>query len=88
MRPNQTFQHLIDQGFRLFRHERVIWAKRMDAPFTVDTPQGPQQGQAGDYWCIGAAQQQWVCPAAAFARAYTRVPSEPDPCAHASVGGG
>jgi hypothetical protein len=73
MQPNQTFKHLIDQGFRPFRHNWAIWAKPMDVPFTVDTPYGRQWGQPGDYWCIGVHQQQWVSPAAEFERSYIPV---------------
>ena len=71
MRPNQTFKHLTDLGFRPFRHTTVIWAKRMAASFEVHTPHGPQSGQAGDYWCVGLHNQQWVSPAAEFERTYT-----------------
>ena len=53
MRPNHTFKHLIDGGFRPFRKDAVVWAKQMDEPFEVLTPEGPMRGEAGDYWCIG-----------------------------------
>jgi hypothetical protein len=49
MRPNQTFKHLIDLGFRPFRRDCVIWAKRMATLFVVPTRQGPQRGQPGEY---------------------------------------
>lgn len=73
MRPNQTFKHLIDLGFRPFRRDHVIWAKRMATPFVVPTRQGPQRGQAGEYWCVGLHDQQWVSPAAEFEQKYTPV---------------
>jgi hypothetical protein len=73
MRPNLTFKHLTDLGFRPFRHNTVIWAKRMATPFVVPTCQGPQRGEPGDYWCVGLYGRQWVSPAAVFERTYTPV---------------
>lgn len=73
MRPNHTFKHLIEEGFRPFRKDTVIWAKQMGAPFEVLTPEGPVQGAAGDYWCIGPCNQQWLSPAAVFEQTYKPV---------------
>jgi hypothetical protein len=66
MRPNYTFKHLIDKGFRPFREEAVVWAKQMGGAFVVLTPKGPLRGEAGDYWCVGLHNQQWVSHAAVF----------------------
>jgi hypothetical protein len=73
MRPNHTFKHLIDGGFRPFRKDAVVWAKQMDEPFEVLTPEGPMRGEAGDYWCIGLRNQQWLSHAAVFERIYKPV---------------
>jgi hypothetical protein len=70
MRPNQTFKHLIDEGFRPFRKEAVVWAKQMEEPFEVLTPDGPVWGEAGDYWCVGPRNQQWLSRAAVFEQLY------------------
>jgi hypothetical protein len=68
MRPNNTFKHLREQGFRLFRTDSVIWAKRMDVPFEIHTPTGILQGAAGDYWCIAPGNKQWPMNATLFER--------------------
>jgi hypothetical protein len=73
MRPNHTFKHLIDEGFRPFRKDAVVWAKQMDEPFEVPTPAGPMHGEAGDYWCIGLRNQQWLSQAAVFEQIYKPV---------------
>jgi len=59
MRPNNTFKHLRDQGFKLFRKDTVIWAKQMDVPFEIHTPEGILRGEAGDYWCVAPGNKQW-----------------------------
>lgn len=73
MRPNHTFKHLIDEGFRPFRNDTVVWAKQMDEPFEVLTLEGPVQGEVGDYWCVGLRNQQWLSHTAVFEQAYTPV---------------
>jgi hypothetical protein len=73
MRPNQTFKHLIDEGFRPFRKDSVVWAKQMGKPFKVFTSEGPMQGEAGDYWCVGLRNQQWLSHAAVFEQLYKPV---------------
>lgn len=73
MRPNQTFKHLIDEGFRPFRKDSVVWAKQMGEPFEVLTPDGPVQGEAGDYWCVGLCNQQWLSQAEVFEKTYKPV---------------
>jgi hypothetical protein len=73
MRPNHTFKHLIDEGFRPFRKDAVVWAKRMGEPFEVLTPEGPVHGEAGDYWCVGPRNQQWLSQAAVFEQIYKPV---------------
>jgi hypothetical protein len=70
MRPNKTFKHLYDQGFRPFRHETAIFAKQMDIPFEVHTPEGLLRGEAGDYWCVGPRNQQWPLRATEFEECY------------------
>ena len=66
MRPNNTFRHLREQGFKLFRKDTVIWAKQMDVPFEIHTPEGMLQGEAGDYWCIAPGNKQWLMNAMLF----------------------
>jgi hypothetical protein len=73
MRPNYTFKHLIDEGFRPFRNDEVVWAKQMDEPFEVLTPEGTVRGKAGDYWCVGLRNQQWLSHAAVFEQFYKPV---------------
>jgi hypothetical protein len=73
MRPNHTFKHLIDEGFRPFRNDTVVWAKQMAEPFEVLTAEGPVHGEAGDYWCVGLRNQQWLSHAAVFEQVYKPV---------------
>lgn len=68
MQPNNTFKHLREQGFTLFRQDSVIWAKRMDVAFEIHTPEGILQGKAGDYWCVAAGNKQWPINARLFER--------------------
>ena len=68
MRPNNTFKHLREQGFKLFRKDGVIWAKRMDEPFEIHTSEGILRGEAGDYWCVASGNQQWPMNATVFER--------------------
>jgi hypothetical protein len=70
MRPNNTFQHLREQGFRLFRKDGVIWAKQTDVPFEIHTPEGSPRGEAGDYWCIAPGEKQWPMNAEIFEAVY------------------
>ena len=81
MRPNHTFKHPIDEGFRPFRKDTVVWAKQMHEPFEVLTPEGPVQGGVGDYWCIGPRNQQWLSHTAVFEQTYKPVwcPAGPVP---------
>jgi hypothetical protein len=58
MRPKNTFEHLREFGFGLFRKDAVIWAKRMDVPFEIDTPAGILRGEAGDYRCAAPGNRQ------------------------------
>jgi hypothetical protein len=78
MRPNNTFKHLREQGFKLFRDDGVIWAKRMDAPFEIHTPTGILQGEAGDYWCIASGNKQWLMNAALFECTCRPMQASPD----------
>ncbi len=64
MRPNHTFKHLREQGFKFFRRDTVIWAKQMDMPFDIHTPEGILQGEAGDYWCVAPGNRRWSMNAA------------------------
>jgi hypothetical protein len=73
MRPNNTFKHLREQGFKLYRKDIVIWAKRMTTPFEIHTPDGLQRGEAGDYWCVAPGNRQWPMPAALFELTYRPV---------------
>jgi hypothetical protein len=73
MRPNHTFKRLIDEGFRPFRKDVVVWAKQMGEPFVVLTPEGPVRGEAGDYWCVGPGNQQWLSHTAVFEQTHTPV---------------
>jgi hypothetical protein len=73
MRPNNTFRHLREQGFKLFRQDAVIWAKRMDMPFEIHTPDGTLRGEAGDYWCVAPGNRQWPMNATLFGLTYRPV---------------
>jgi hypothetical protein len=48
----------------------VIFAKQMDIPFEVHTPEGLLRGEAGDYWCVGPRNQQWPLRATKFQESY------------------
>jgi hypothetical protein len=73
MRPNNTFRHLREQGFKLFRKDTVIWAKRMDVPFEIHVPDGILRGEAGDYWCVAPGNRQWPMKATVFGLTYRSV---------------
>jgi hypothetical protein len=78
MRPNNTFKHLREQGFRLFRKDAVIWAKRMNVPFEIHTHEGILRGQAGDYWCVAPGNKQWLMNATLFERTCRPMPAGDD----------
>jgi hypothetical protein len=59
MRPNNTFKHLREQGFKLCLKDTVIWAKRVDVPFEILSSEGILCGQAGDYWRVAPGNKQW-----------------------------
>jgi hypothetical protein len=60
MRPNHTFKHLIDEGFRPFRKDAVVWAKQMAEPFEVLTAEGPSRSRGSRRgWLARPAMASW-----------------------------
>jgi hypothetical protein len=55
----------------------VVWAKRMDEEFRVNTLEGNyKQGKAGDYLMRGIEGELYICDKAIFEKTYDWVPHE------------
>src|SRR5262245_44088345 len=62
-------------GFRLF-HKRVTFlARHMPEAFAVYTPDGVQQGAAGDYVILNLSGECWPIPARLFEETYGQAAS-------------
>jgi hypothetical protein len=73
MAPNGPATNIYTLGFRLY-HKRVTFAaRRMLEAFAVYTPEGVQQGAAGDYVILNLAGECWPIPARLFEEAYGAV---------------
>jgi hypothetical protein len=73
--PNSSTTNLYDLGFRLY-HKRVTFlARRMSEAFAVYTPDGVQQGAAGDYVILNLAGECWPIPARLFEQTYGQAAS-------------
>jgi hypothetical protein len=68
--PNSPTTNLHALGFRLY-HKRVTFlARRMPEAFAVYTPDGMQQGGAGDYMILNLSGECWPIPARLFEQTY------------------
>jgi hypothetical protein len=73
--PNSRTTDLQALGFRLY-HKRVTFlARRMPEAFAVYTPDGVQQGAAGDYVILNLAGECWPIPARLFQETYGQAAS-------------
>jgi hypothetical protein len=72
---NSPTRHLYDLGFRLY-HKRVTFlARSMPEAFAVYTPDGVQQGAAGDYVILNLAGESWPICARLFEETYGQATS-------------
>ena len=68
--PNSPTMDLCALGFRLY-HKRVTFlARRIPEAFAVYTPDGVQQGAAGDYVILNLAGECWPIHARLFEETY------------------
>jgi hypothetical protein len=68
--PNSPTTDLHALGFRLY-HKRVTFlARRMPEAFALYTPEGVQQGAAGDYVILNLSGECWPIPARLFEQTY------------------
>ena len=68
--PNGLTTNLHALGFRLY-HKRVTFlARRMPEAFAVYTPEGMQQGAAGDYVILNLSGECWPIHARVFEETY------------------
>ena len=73
--PNSPTMDLCALGFRLY-HKRVTFlARRIPEAFAVYTPDGVQQGTAGDYLILNLAGECWPIHARLFEQTYGQVAS-------------
>jgi hypothetical protein len=73
--PNRPATDFHALGFRLY-HKRVTFlARRMSEAFAVYTPEGMQQGAAGDYVILNLAGECWPIPARLFEQTYGQAAS-------------
>jgi hypothetical protein len=62
-------------GFRLYHRRVTFLARRMPGAFAVCTPDGMQQGAAGDYVILNLAGECWPIPARLFEQTYGQAAS-------------
>jgi hypothetical protein len=68
--PNSPATDLHALGFRVY-HKRVTFlARRMPEAFAVYTPEGMQQGAAGDYVILNLSGECWPIHARVFEETY------------------
>jgi hypothetical protein len=67
-REKATAAALADEGgfVAYVRKHPTTRARRMDRAFTVETPNGPSEGQPGDFLCLDALGLPYACSAAVF----------------------
>jgi hypothetical protein len=70
-REKATAAALADRSrFRSYQKRVATLAVQMDAPFTVDTPNGVMDGQAGDYLCLDTKGDPYPCAKDVFEASY------------------
>src|SRR5262245_56452144 len=73
--PNSPTTNLYILGFRLY-HKRVTFlARRVPEAFAVHTPDGMQQGSAGDYVILNLSGECWPISARLFKETYGQAAS-------------
>ena len=73
--PNSPTTDLHALGFHLY-HKRVTFlSRRMPEAFAVYTPDGLQQGAAGDYVILNLSGECWPIPARLFQETYGQATS-------------
>jgi hypothetical protein len=70
--PNRPPTDLYALGFRLYHKRVTCLARRMPEAFAVNTPEGVQQGAAGDDVILNLAGECWPIPARLFEQTYGR----------------
>lgn len=64
---------LKDRRWQPFQQVFIVYAKKIDEDFEVDTPHGVIQGSRGDYLVMGPKGNKWIMPAALFETSYQKV---------------
>jgi hypothetical protein len=73
--PNSPPTDLHALGFRLYHRRVTFLARRMPEAFAVYTPDGVQQGAAGDYVILNLSGDCWPIPARLFQETYGQAAS-------------
>ena len=68
--PNSLPTDLHAMGFRLYHRRVTFLARRMPEAFAVYTPDGMQQGAAGDYVILNLSGECWPIRAGLFEQTY------------------
>ena len=73
--PNSPAIDLYALGFRLYHRRVTFLARRAPEAFAVYTPDGVQQGAAGDYVILNLSGESWPIPARLFEETYGQATS-------------
>ena len=73
--PNSPTTNLYPLGFRLYHRRVPFLARRMPEAFAVYTPDGVQQGAAGDYVILNLSGECWPIHARLFEETYGQATS-------------
>ena len=62
-------------GWNTYRKVAPVFARQMDKPFRVTTKEGPVEGKAGDYLCLGVENEAWPVDRDIFEKTMVKVRS-------------
>ncbi len=65
-------ESMVHEGWREYERTATTWARRMVAPFEVQTIEGAMRGNAGDYLACGADGELYPIRASTFEKSFRR----------------
>lgn len=70
-----TRKSLAEGEWNTYKKTAPVFAKQMKKPFRVTTKEGPVEGKAGDYLCVGVEAEMWPVDKTIFEKTMQQVES-------------